>query len=419
MGGSKSKQTTKIINDTLNQVVTNVLTSTSNVVTNNVSAGQSVGFIIKNSTVTCDPPTASLVSQRMTSDFKMVTQIGEETTSAIKNVLNSAADTTSDTFQKVLSSAGSLSYADSKNKTELSNIVKNIIETNVTTETLNQIINNFSYNQDANITIEDSTFTGPCEVSQDMVVQLQTSAILNKVASLIEDNTQVADIVTKAETTQDITQNGVPEVIDAMGSAVAGALTAAYIPLIICAVLTVCIVSLLGGGVLANANASQPGADTGGDGSGSSSGSENAKNLLGTAVAMSPWGRLAKILSGLACCLLLVGIGVLIWAAVATSKASTRPETVEDNNCQDEYDAFKPLFDEWQSETDPDKKAVLYNTMKPQQDAFSKCMGIAISDDNSESYMRTPRKEYYTYPVKQIRAIQSRDAQRGFFNASK
>ncbi len=181
-------------NDTLNKTITDIASSVTNSVTNMGTAGQIMN-ITNNGTIDCG--SGFKMSQTLTGAMKVFNQFKEtdniQLLATIKNALSAdnsqVAKSASDILGGVDSSTKSLAVSN------ITNRVENIMETNITSTTLNESINAVTLNQDMTL-INNGTIKGAvCIMSQDMVLDMQTSSLADKIMDAIVKDEAINTIV--------------------------------------------------------------------------------------------------------------------------------------------------------------------------------------------------------------------------------
>jgi hypothetical protein len=373
--GANTSSTSSLANSILNESVTNILQRNETNSTFSVQAGQSVNFVIKNSTVTCtDSPTTPLIQQTMTGEITIATSVTQQATSDIKTLFNNVADANSSQFQKLISETlGGIGTTTEQN-TLISNAAKNVINTSVTQENLTSIVQNFSFTQSGNVEISDTTYSGPCSFNQNLALHLQASSIIGNIMQAIATNETVNELVAVSSQTQEVQLKGLSDIISSIGNAVSSILTSLSAPFII-AVIAGAILLLAGVPITI----------------GSLSGGVE-KDKDGKEVHTSGWA--AGILTFLILILIVGGIiAILAW------KQEGYPVDVVDHQCQKQYDIVKPIKDQYNTATTEDSKNKILLDNKDALSEYDACMKktsvetfkrtITIPDMNNQNIILT------------------------------
>lgn len=356
MGGAESKITSKVMNKLFNKNITNILNKSTNIQTNSVEANQSAKIVgLAGSTIICTSGTGIYQTQKGTVNF--VSEVDDTTVSEIKNAMESDLDTKLEQFQSTSAEMGSTlgSYINQENETSIKNEITNIIESNVTTEKVNEILNQVQFNQDGSIEIA-GYYEGPCTIDQTQTINFQAANIISNLAKAISDNETISSAITDVKQSQELELTGLATLVTSIGEAIADVATAAMGPLIIIAVAG--LIFLMMGGKLA----------------GSATGGAKSIGMLFIIVALGLGGYMA-------------------WAYTQKEwPFSEIPQDVKDEGCEDEFLEAKEVYDDYEDARTEDAKKNILLKDKAILDAYSKCMGI------EESYIGYPTlKEAYRH----------------------
>ena len=351
MGGTTSTQLTEITNNLLNQSVTNVLNSSSNLLTYHIDAGISAKFILERSTVNCTGDANSLFTIVQDADVKILNEIDSTTFTDLKTLLTSAADASSTSFQDILREmGGGLESMTTEQKTDLSNNIQNIIETNITETSVNEILQTFTFKVDAGVKFTDSTYTGPCNFNITQTVNIQSAAILSKLSESIASNESVAEAVASAESAQKIRIEGLAGVIESIGEAIANVFSAATLPIIIAIAVVAIAVPMLGGAF----------------------GGKKTAGILFVVV------------------LVLIGVFLLYSFFTKTSLFEEKPpQSVIDNGCESEWKETVEIDKQYDAATTPEEEEQILLDNESTINAYKTCM--KIEDYSWESYRNSMR----------------------------
>jgi hypothetical protein len=250
MGASVTKQLINVTQEVLNQTVTNILQRNETNITTFVSADQNVKILIgPQADVECTD-SGNLVTQSITGNVVITDSVTTNTAGALQNLFQSSFAIDGEVAQKMKSELGGsfLTFTDTEQEVNLSSAVKNIITNNVTQENINDIIRQFTFNQGATITILGK-FKGPCAVSQNIVLSIQASAIVDNITKSIITNEVVNDLVTKIAASQAVEIQGLSTIVDSFGKAIAGIISAVSLSFAIPFVIVGIVIFIMIGGV--------------------------------------------------------------------------------------------------------------------------------------------------------------------------
>lgn len=352
---------TNITNNVLNKSVTNILQRNSVNVSTNIRTGQSVTYRIIESTVNCTD-VGGLITQKITANINLVDQVTLETTNELTTLFKQAADSQSSQFQKVTQElGGGIGLSEAQKQTITTNI-QNIIETTVTQENLTNIVRSVALDQDGNVLIQKSVYTGPCAVAQDLVLSLQASAIIGALVANITKNEAISDIVTKAKQEQIAELKGLSDVIKSVGDAVSKVITAAMSPLLIAAVVVgvLVLVPMMGGFI-----GSKP----------------EVKAKDGTVIQE---GRSTLKVAGIVFIVTLI-LSVIIVVVVLRVQYSRKkwpfeeikyPDDVMAKNCTAQYDKMAPIKKQIDAQTSDEERNKILLQNKDTINEYGKCMGL-------------------------------------------
>lgn len=237
----------KITNSVMNESVTNILQRNSVNISTNIQSGQTAKFNVVGSNVECTD-NQPLITQTLSANISMVDQVTSQTSNELKTLFQQAADSTSDQFQKVIQELGGGIGIEQSQQQNISNNIKNVIDTTVTQENLTDVARTVSVTQDGNVNIVGSNYRGPCAVSQNLALSMQASAIIGMLMKNVAENQAITDIINTASQKQTAELKGLSDIVASIGDAVAKIAISSMAPIIALAVGALIVLPVLGGG---------------------------------------------------------------------------------------------------------------------------------------------------------------------------
>lgn len=226
--------------DALTKDITNVINNTSTFVNKYVDVSQNVTFSVgQTGSVTCTDG-GTLINQTISGDIKFYDQVTNDTVTniqkLIENNVNSSLDQTSKEVKDFLSgSSGGDVTANIKTR------INNIIETNITTNSLIQIMQDFAFSQNAAITI-NGMYHGPCTIDQTILIRIVSSTIANNIVNVVSQDSSITDISNALKQASERESKGlgdfIKEAFDGLSSG---------LKLIVIAIVIIAIIALIGG----------------------------------------------------------------------------------------------------------------------------------------------------------------------------
>lgn len=219
MGNEQSQsQTSKVLNDVLNKSLTTINQDVINRNINSCNIRQTInsanyGNIKCGGNFTVQNELTSLCS--MTNIFKTKSEAD------IKSLLKQAVDTSmsqkSEAVQGFAANIGSKQNQDSK--TEVNNILSNIIDNNISMQTINECITSSNPDQFLGyINYNNIDVGGDCNFTNKAQVQSLSSCLTDTIMKAAADNSAVAEAVTKTDQAQKAEQKGISELVSAIFS---------------------------------------------------------------------------------------------------------------------------------------------------------------------------------------------------------
>lgn len=402
MGAEQSTESaTKIVNQIMNESVTNVLQKNKNNITTDIKAGQTARFLVEGSDIECTNGVA-LINQEMKGSMTIASNISQETTTELKTLLENAASSNSDQMNKMMTEfLGGMSKMDAKTKSDIENKIKSVITTNITVDNVNEILNRISAQQNGDVVIKNSKFRGVCTINQNMALSIQANNILGNIVKTVMDNKAVSGIINEVKQKNEIEAKGLADVVDKLGQAVAnvtkavgGVVQAASMPLTVGIVAVVVLVLGTGGvGFLKFA------------GGGATGKVDSAGNPI-FAPAKTGLKIVGIILLVLVlCALIYTGLAFAFkWAPFYEKQDPPKyPEGIIGNSeCEKIYDNTKPILIEYQKKVEDEKEANKLsdtdeNKAKKQAATDAKNKFLLDNKDKIKEYEKCiPKKETFT-----------------------
>ncbi len=351
--GNNTSNTIDVANNVFSSQVANILQRNTNNIVTNVTADQKASFVVKNSDVNCTD-SIPLISQSMTGSVVIASNISQSTTADIKTLIQSTLSSSSEQSQKAVNELFGGIGINTQQSTNLQNAVQTVIENNVTQDTLNNAVNQVSFNQDGNIVIESSTYTGPCATDQNMVLNIQAQNVIGSIVSTVMENTQVTDIINEVKQAQDVENKGLSDVIKSVGESIAKVIDAAgkiiTSPGIIALGIIAVVLFFLSVGVPAVSGFTY-------------TDENNQKRTKSWVIVL-----MVFFIVTLTACI------VTIIVLYNQGKNRKYPDDVVTKKCETQYDEVKPVYEKWAKESNEDAKNKILQQNKTKIDAYSTCM---------------------------------------------
>jgi hypothetical protein len=227
MGGSKSQTVKQFFNmDALNQTITNQITKNTVKVGSTQTNINKLKIVIRGSVIGCKIKSAQKI------DAKNVSTVD----ATVKEIVNMKHDIANSMEQsaaanmEMLTELGSLSDVIGKSNQNIeqtiNTTVRNIVETNITTENLTEL-----FAEQVNINQEELIIggnfvcpegKGGLDLSQDIVAVLSASAVTDQLAEKISETKIVNDLTAKAEASVKQENTGFASIIDSIGEGISG-----------------------------------------------------------------------------------------------------------------------------------------------------------------------------------------------------
>jgi hypothetical protein len=219
MGSAQSSTVTSTITS-INENLTNIIQKTANTSSNTCKTNQQVKLIIgeTGALVGCGISIGQVASTDCKLDNTFNIQSSSDLTTAITQAIDNSASNSQKSVQDFL--ATSLSVQQSN--TSLSTYLKNVIQTNFTSETINKCFSEASINQNQELTIngriECTSDEDNINLSQNAQLYILTECIMSSVIDIIKNDTVAVDAINKAVSEQSSEQKGLSDFISSLMS---------------------------------------------------------------------------------------------------------------------------------------------------------------------------------------------------------
>lgn len=333
MGKSQSKQVNEIFQKEAVRVTTNVINKNQTKASTSGKAIQEMKVKIVADSILCNLDINQTQEQRV----KTIVQFTNESTNELKTQLNTAMQAAFEQVQGLESELGggwgSFVNQDMQNKVHTE--IEKVVESNITTENINQVIQRFDAEQGMDVIIQVGkwgTPGEPCSITQAQYQDIVAEQIIGNTVKTLLDSSVANELKTEIEQTQDIEQKGLAQLVTSIGDAVSSVISAAtgpFIALIGAALLFL----LLGGGAI----------------SGSTSEPTVVPNPMNPSQPMlQPASRsTGKVMIGVLFILLAItGVVLAIVYWPSEEERQEAPEEVQEMGCDAEWKAAKEVQDE-------------------------------------------------------------------------
>ncbi len=210
MGANQSSQISQL-NDILNQNVTNIVNKSRLMAEAKMSNVNSLDVEFgPNAVINCDNID---FSQKITSSQNLVLASKIQNEQELKTLLKSAIDNTTEQNNQSVNSFLATSFNNQSSNTDIKNIMKNIIETNITNENVNvcnAVIDNANQKR---IVINGKVTCTSMNNAQSIVNEQLVNCITDQLVKAAMQNEQIADAVNKSSQTNTSENKGIGEAI--------------------------------------------------------------------------------------------------------------------------------------------------------------------------------------------------------------
>lgn len=279
MGGSKSQTVKQFLNmDALNQTITNNITKNATKVGSTQTNINKLKIVIRGSVIGCQINSSQKIDAKNVSTVDASVQEIVSMKTEIANAMEQSAAAN----MEMLTELGSLSDVVGKSnqniEQEINTTIRNIVETNITTENLTEL-----FAEQVNINQEEFIIggnfvcpegKGGLNLSQDITAVLSASAVTDQITEKLMETSIVNELTQAAEASVKQENTGFASIIDSIGGIFTGIGSMYGVSaLLICCVCIIALVMLPklmgGGGAPPNAGG---GANAGGGGGGNGGG---------------------------------------------------------------------------------------------------------------------------------------------------
>lgn len=191
MGNNQTRIEHDIAHRVTSEIVTRTFVSNKNITQALSLNSQTATIYVENSDVVCTSGGIG-IEQNLAASMNVLSQVDSQSIEELKSQFESMLDVNAEQANEIITEAlgGIGQFTDTEMKAKLRVNLKNSILTELTVENVNTSIANVRISQDGAITLIDSTYTGPCTISQNAIVQMQLGGFINQVAQkLIESST--------------------------------------------------------------------------------------------------------------------------------------------------------------------------------------------------------------------------------------
>ena len=264
-----------------------------------------------------------------------------------KALLQNQVDSIIKQQEKTITEMGGMigNMMSSEQKNMISNSIKNIIETNVTTSTLNDMLNSFSFDQEVGIIADGgSVFVeGDCNVTNSIQgIEFQSQSIIGNVVRTVISNESFNKAVNDLQQSQESEIKGLSDIVDSVGEALTSVISASTGPMIaffvvggIVAIVGI-VVFFASGGKASDLKALMK------DPSASPAQKAAAKSKY---TKLGLLDKYKNVIIGFIVLLFMIFLGLGLWQLLEYNQAKNNPEEVNKYpDCQDEYDAIIPIY---------------------------------------------------------------------------
>jgi hypothetical protein len=189
--GSDASSSVSLTNDTTNKDIVNVLQRSAQSVASSTLMSQDITFAPcpYPSAVVWNCPGGFTVTQTMKGDIKTITDISSSQVTDIKAILSNKvqqnAKSGSDASTMFLSLSDSKSYS----TVDVANHVTNVIEHNITQQTMKSIIDEYNIKQKMTLPACGTINASTCSFNQDMILSLVASRVIDEVTTALSSDT--------------------------------------------------------------------------------------------------------------------------------------------------------------------------------------------------------------------------------------
>lgn len=221
MGGSKTQTIEQFFNmEAMNKSIMNQITTNAVKVGSSQTSINKLKIIIRGSVIGCDITTNQTIDAKNISTAEAATSEIVDMKKEIQNQLQQAAASN----QEMLSELGSLesfvpgAKSNQDVKQHINTIVENVVETNITTENITELLSEQVNINNAELIIGGNYDCrggrGTIDMTQDITAQLSAAAVTQMITKKILEDKIVNAMATKAEASQSKKDTGFASMLD-------------------------------------------------------------------------------------------------------------------------------------------------------------------------------------------------------------
>ena len=216
--GSSQSQKLSLVNDIVNKNVRNITSSKQS----NTKLSASVQMLqsIKLSNVDCEG--GLIISQDSAIEFNVVEEFSDTDTTALQQAITEALDNEMASGQESEVELGAIGFSDQNVQQSIRNRIRNILETNVTKEVINNTVVTANVDMTQNLLVESARATGDCEFRQNSLVEASVEKLTTLITDLIIEDELLTEIVTQQEAEQKAKMTGFATIIDSVADFLSG-----------------------------------------------------------------------------------------------------------------------------------------------------------------------------------------------------
>ncbi|MDC3332924.1 hypothetical protein OAV62_01650 [bacterium] len=217
MGASKSKVESEVINNFTNTIVNRSLTINENIMKNLGLTTQNARLKVVRSDVECTSGSTG-IDQKASANIKVLRDVSnvdiQEAKTEVENQLSVDNEQSNEMIQEFLGGIGMKNDQETSSKVKTD--IKNTILNEMTTKNVNKSINSIKINQDGTIEIIDSKYKGPCTITQDALIDMQLSELVENITEKIIDSSTLTEADVAVKQTSKLEQKG-PSLFGSLG----------------------------------------------------------------------------------------------------------------------------------------------------------------------------------------------------------
>ena len=209
MGTSSSRVESETIANYTNEIVNRSLTINENVLKNLGITTQNAKINVLRSIVECTSGGLG-IDQRASADIKVLRNVTNTDVQAakteIENQLSATNEQSNEMVQEFLGGIGMVNDQETVSRVKME--FKNTILNEMTTQNINHSINSVDINQNGEIIIIDSTYKGPCSISQDALIQMQLNELVQNITEKVQESSTLTEADLETRQTASLEQKG-------------------------------------------------------------------------------------------------------------------------------------------------------------------------------------------------------------------